>query len=163
MHTKSKQLIRSTWLQVVPIADVAAKLFYRRLFELDPGLRPLFAGVDMEAQKASLLRALSAVVDGLDEIDRLRPLLEALGRRHVAYGATAEHYDTVGAALLWTLEQGLGDAWNEAAQAAWRDAYGLVAGTMQAAAAGVSPVGATTGGEQDEFMPRADFRRGLII
>ena len=161
MQSKSKQLVRSTWQQVVPVAGHAAELFYRRLFELDAELRPLFAGVDLEAQKTSLVQALSAVVDGLDEIDRLLPRLEALGRRHVAYGATAEHYDTVGAALLWTLEQGLGDAWSEAARAAWSDAYGLVAGAMQGAAAEVPPAASSSGDEQQQYMPGLAFSPGF--
>lgn len=159
MNTQSKTLIRSTWQQVVPIADAAADLFYRRLFEIEPGLRPLFAGTDMDAQKASLLQALSAVVDGLDDTHRLLPRLEALGRRHVGYGATPRHYDSVGAALLWTLEQGLGEAWSEAAHAAWRDAYGLVSGVMQGASAGPSAVLENEG----EFKPRTDFRTGFNI
>jgi len=159
MNSLDKQLIESTWQQVLPAADTTAVLFYRRLFEIDPGLRPLFAGVDLEAQQASLAHALSAVVDGLDDIDRLRPRLEALGRRHVAYGATASHYDSVGSALLWTLERGLGDAWSEAAGAAWRDAYGLVSGIMQGAATAPS----AAPGAGDEFTPRTDFKPAFII
>jgi len=156
LNSPDKQLIESTWQQVVPIADTAASLFYRRLFEIDPELRPLFAGVDMVAQKKSLLQALSAIVDGIDDFDCLRPRLEALGRRHVAYGATASHYDSVGAALLWTLEQGLGDAWSESVGTAWRDAFGLVSSSMQAgAAATLAPV--------DEFAPRSDFKPTIII
>jgi len=164
MNMQTRTLIRSTWQQVVPVADAAADLFYRRLFEIDPGLRPLFAGADMDAQKASLLQALSAVVDGLEDIDRLQPRLAALGRRHVGYGATPKHYESVGAALLWTLEQGLGAAWSESVEAAWRDAYGLVSGVMQAAATGDESSAGTPAvrGGEDDFMPRTDFRPGLI-
>ena len=158
MNALNKQLIESTWQKVAPIADTAAALFYRRLFEIDPGLRPLFAGVDMDAQHRKLVQGLSAVVEGLDDIDRLRSQLETLGRRHIAYGATAKHYDSVGSALLWTLEQGLGDAWNEAAEAAWREAYGLIAGIMQDAATALSGCGT-----EDEFAPRTDFKPAFII
>lgn len=145
MNPEQTQLIQSTWRQVVPVADDAMQQFYRRLFEIDPGLLPLFAASDMREQRARLAQALSAVVDGLDDIERLLPQIEALGRRHVAYGATAKHYDSVGEALLWTLRRGLGDAWSEAAEAAWSDAYGLVSRVMQKAAAdhsaGASPSG----------------------
>ena len=131
MNPEQSQLIQLTWRQVVPVADDAMQQFYRRLFEIDPGLRPLFAASDMHKQRARLAQVLSAVVDGLDDIERLLPQIEALGRRHVGYGATAKHYDSVGEALLWTLRRGLGDAWSEAAEAAWSDAYGLVSSVMQ--------------------------------
>jgi len=138
MNPEQSELIRSTWRQVVPVADSAMRLFYRRLFEIDPGLRPLFADSDMNEQCARLAQALSAVVDGLDDIGRLMPRLQALGRRHVGYGATGRHYESVGSALLWTLRQGLGDDWSESAEAAWREAYALVSSAMQHAAAGIA-------------------------
>ena len=134
MSPEQSELISSTWRQVEPIADDAMRLFYRRLFEIEPGLRPYFAATEMSEQRHRLAQALSAVVDGLEDVGRLLPRLEALGRRHVEYGATAKHYDAVGAALLWTLRRGLGDAWNEAAESAWRIAYELVSNTMQGAA-----------------------------
>lgn len=130
MNQVQINLIKSTWRQVVPIADDAASLFYRRLFEVDPGLASHFHGVDMPLQRKRLLEALSMVVERLDEFETIIPQLGALGRRHANYGASAEAYETVGAALLWTLEQGLGDAWSPAVEAAWREAYGLLSGVM---------------------------------
>ena len=117
-----------------PIRDQAAALFYGRLFELDPSLRPLFKG-DMAEQGRKLMNMLATAAMGLDRLDGIVGEVQALGRRHVAYGVQDAHYDTVGAALLWTLEQGLGDAFTPQVKAAWAEAYTLLAGTMKQAAA----------------------------
>jgi hemoglobin-like flavoprotein len=120
---------------VVPIADAAATLFYDRLFVLDASLRPMFEKTDMTEQRRKLMAALAAVVNGLDNLALLIPVLENLGRYHVRYGVTRQHYETVGTALLWTLEQGLKDAWTPAVKVAWTTAYGTVAGVMSNPAA----------------------------
>src|SRR3712207_225737 len=100
---RQKLLVQQTFADVAPIADVAARLFYARLFELDPSLEALFGG-DMEEQGRKLMQMLTVAVRGLDHLDELVPAVRALGRRHVGYGVRDEHYATVGAALLWTLE-----------------------------------------------------------
>ena len=102
METKDLQLIRETWAQVLPIADQAAQLFYGRLFELSPEIEQMFANADMMAQRGKLLTALNLAVQNVDNPDALLPVLQDLGRKHVDYGVKHEHYDTVGAALLWT-------------------------------------------------------------
>jgi hemoglobin-like flavoprotein len=135
MSPENRTFVKSTWAMVVPIADVAATLFYQRLFVLDPSLRPMFERTDMTQQRRKLMAALAGVVNGLDNLDPLIPVLENLGRNHLRYGVTDRHYDTVGAALLWTLEQGLKDAWVPAVKTAWTTAYGVVAGVMRNAAA----------------------------
>lgn len=127
-------LIQASFAKVLPIADTAAALFYGRLFELDPSLRPLFQG-DMREQGRKLMTMLRVVVNGLHRLDQLVPAVQELGRRHAAYGVADEHYDTVAAALLWTLHQGLGDDWTPNVEAAWVVAYTLLADTMKAAAA----------------------------
>lgn len=127
-------LVQQTFEQVKPIADVAADLFYNRLFELDPSLRPLFRG-DMQEQGRKLMQMLSVAVAGLTRLDTLVPAVEALGRRHVGYGVKDEHYATVGAALLWTLGQGLGNAFTPDVEAAWATAYGVLSSVMQNAEA----------------------------
>jgi hemoglobin-like flavoprotein len=127
-------LVKSSWAKVVPIAQTAAKLFYGRLFDLDPALRPLFKG-DMEEQGRKLMRMVGTAVNGLDRLDQIVPAVKDLGVRHAGYGVTDAHYDTVGAALLWTLGQGLGDAYTRETEAAWATVYGLLADTMKAAAA----------------------------
>ena len=118
MSPENKTLVKSTWATVAPIADVAAILFYDRLFALDASLRPMFAKSDMAEQRRKLMQALAAVVNGLDNLDPLIPVLEKLGRNHVRYDVIDRHYDIIGAALLWTLEQGLQDAWTPAVVAA---------------------------------------------
>jgi len=135
MTPESKKLVQESWTLVEPIADTAAALFYGRLFELDPSLRPMFRG-DLKEQGKKLMQMLTVVVRGLDRLDQLVPAVEALGRRHAGYGVRDEHYDTVAAALLWTLGEGLGDAFTPAVKAAWTEAYTLLATVMQRAAAG---------------------------
>ena len=128
------ELVQDTFDVIAPIADDAAALFYRRLFEIDPTLRAMFKG-DMAEQRRKLMQMLTAAVKGLPRLDRLVPVVEELGRRHATYGVTDDHYDTVGAALLWTLEKGLGDAFTDEAREAWATVYGLLATTMKQAAA----------------------------
>lgn len=131
-------LLRDSWKDVSAIADTAAQLFYDRLFELDPALAPLFAESDMQAQRHKLIAALDAVIGGLDRPDALIAELSALGARHASYGTRPTHYDTVGAALLWTLGRGLGPRFTPDVRAAWTTAYALVAGVMREAGRRVS-------------------------
>jgi len=126
--------VRETFALVRPIAQQAGDLFYTRLFELDPTLRPLFKG-DLAEQSRKLMQMIATAVDGLDNLDSIVPAVRALGIRHAGYGVLDRHYDTVAAALLWTLAQGLGTAFTPEAQAAWTAAYGILAGTMKSAAA----------------------------
>jgi hemoglobin-like flavoprotein len=132
---EQRALVQQTWQQVVPIADTAARVFYNRLFEIDPQLRVMFDRVEMKSQRGKLIQVLAMAVDKLDRIEELVPVIEALGRRHAAYGVSDSHYETVGAALIWTLEKGLGKAWSEEVKAAWTDVYMLLANVMRTAAA----------------------------
>ena len=127
-------LVQQSWEQVLPIADDAAQLFYGRLFELDPSLRSMFAHSDMSEQRKKLMQMLTVAVRGLGRLEELLPAVEALGRRHVNYGVTAQHYDTVAAALLWTLEQGLGAAFTPNVRAAWVETYTALSSVMQGGA-----------------------------
>ncbi len=128
------KLVQDSFLLVLPIEDTAADLFYQRLFELDPSLRPLFKG-DLAKQKKMLMQTLSVAVRGLSKLDAVVPVLEHLGQRHVDYGVEDRHYETVGAALLWTLEKGLGAAYTAETAAAWTAVYALIAKVMKNAAA----------------------------
>jgi hemoglobin-like flavoprotein len=128
-------LVQATWQKVTPIADTAARLFYERLFELEPDLRSLFGRTDMDEQRRKLLQMLALAVASLDRLETLRPALEALGRRHLGYGVEDRHYDLVGAALLWTLEQGLGDEYTRSVRDAWTAAHTALSTIMQDAAA----------------------------
>lgn len=126
-------LVRDSFRKIVPIADQAAALFYARLFELDPSLRPLFRG-DMQEQGRKLMTMLATAVAGLEKLDVIVPAVRQLGARHSSYGVRAEHYATVGAALLWTLEKGLGPEFTPEVRAAWTTTYTLLANTMKDAA-----------------------------
>ena len=135
------ELIEGSFKKVQPIADQAAQLFYTRLFETNPRLRPLFRG-DMVEQGRKLMFMLGVAVASLRRLDQLTPGLEDLGRRHAGYGVQTQDYDTVGSALLWTLEQGLGDAFTPEVESAWGDMYSWVASTMQRGAAKAAAVAA---------------------
>jgi len=128
-----KKLVQESFAAIAPIADDAAALFYRRLFEIDPSLRHMFRG-DMSEQRKKLMQMLTAAVKGLDRLDQLVPVVRELGRRHATYGVADAHYDTVGEALLWTLEKGLGAAFTPETREAWTTVYGILATTMQQAA-----------------------------
>jgi hemoglobin-like flavoprotein len=130
-------LVEQSFARLVPIAEIAAKLFYARLFEIAPDLRgTLFRQVDMAAQRKKLILVLALAVKSLRQPDALLPMLRDLGRRHVRYGVLDEHYDTVGLALLWTVERTVGGAFTPEAREAWRSVYALVADTMKAGALG---------------------------
>ena len=131
-------LVQQTWNQVLPIADDAARLFYNRLFQLDPSLRAMFKQTDMAEQRKKLMQMITVAVRGLGKIEELIPAVRALGQRHVGYGVQDHHYDTVGAALLWTLEQGLGEAFTEEARASWTETYYTLANVMRSASQSVA-------------------------
>jgi hemoglobin-like flavoprotein len=131
MSPEEKALVKETWQKVLPIADTAAGLFYDRLFEIDPTTRPLFQTTNLTEQRLKLIQALTMVVQGLDHVEKLVTALTDLARRHASYGVLNAHYDSVGAALLWTLEQGLGAAWTPQARTAWSHAYALLADIMR--------------------------------
>lgn len=122
-------LVKDSFRKIVPIADQAAALFYARLFELDPELRPLFRG-DMLEQGRKLMSMIATAVAALDRIETILPAVRALGARHAGYAVTEEHYATVGVALLWTIEKGLGAEFTPAVRDAWSATYSLLANTM---------------------------------
>jgi nitric oxide dioxygenase len=124
--------VQSTWSAVVPIADTAADLFYDRLFALDGKLRPLFPD-DLTEQKKKLMAMIGRVVSSLRDLGSIVPAVQDLGRRHVGYGVKDEHYATVAAALLWTLEKGLGDKFTPEVKDSWVAAYTVLSQTMIAA------------------------------
>jgi hemoglobin-like flavoprotein len=142
MTNAQKDLVQQSWAQVMPISHTAATLFYSRLFILDPNLRHLFRSPDMAEQGRKLMQMLTVVVKGLDRLDQLIPAVQALGRRHTGYGVRDYHYETVAEALLWTLQQGLGEAFTAEVRQAWVEAYTVLADVMKAAAAAAEPVAA---------------------
>jgi len=127
-------LIKSSFSQVVPIANQAAGLFYGRLFEIAPETKSLFYHTEMTDQGVKLMQMIGHAISLLTTPERLVPALQNLGQRHVNYGVTAAHYDAVGTALLWTLEQGLGDAFTPETRDAWTQVYTIMADTAKNAA-----------------------------
>ncbi len=134
LTTRQKELVQATWSQVEPIAETAATLFYGKLFELDPTLKPLFTS-DPKEQGKKLMTMITLAVRGLDNLAALVPAVQSMGKRHTGYGVKDEHYATVGTALLWTLGQGLGTAFTDEVKEAWTVVYIILADTMKAGAA----------------------------
>jgi hemoglobin-like flavoprotein len=125
--------VKASFELVRPIAPQAGAMFYDKLFELDPSLRPLFKG-DIAEQSRKLMQTLATVVNSLDRLDAIVPAVQSLGARHADYGVKDADYDTVAAALIWTLNKGLGAAFTADVRDAWVAAYGILAETMKAAA-----------------------------
>ncbi|MBV9496980.1 MAG: hemin receptor [Acidobacteria bacterium] len=134
MNASQVKLIQLSFKEVAPAAEVAADVFYSRLFELDPSLRHLFRG-DMQEQGKKLMQTLALVVTNLRTLDTIVPAVQKLGARHAGYGVRDEHYETVGTALLWTLGKCLGSSFTKETEEAWAAAYSLLANTMKEAAA----------------------------
>lgn len=129
MENRTVVAVQSSWQAVEPIAPQAAALFYQNLFEADPSLQPLFRG-NMEEQGKKLMQMIGAAVGKLNDPDTLIPILQNLGKRHSTYGVTDQHYQTVGGALLKTLEQGLGPAFTPPVKEAWTKVYGVMSSVM---------------------------------
>ena len=132
MTPQQIELVQTSFKKVVPIAGTAADLFYDRLFETAPEVRALFPD-DMKEQKVKLMAMLGTAVSSLHKLDEILPAVKALGERHKGYGVTAAHYAPVGAALLWTLEKGLGPDFTPEVKEAWTLTYTALAGVMTSA------------------------------
>ena len=134
MTPQQIEQVKTSWQKVLPIRDTAAEMFYSRLFALDPSVKPLFKG-DMREQGRKLMTMITTAVTSLDKLDKIVTAVQDLGRQHAGYGVKPSHYATVGGALLWTLEQGLGEAFTADVKQAWTEVYGVLSTTMQQAAA----------------------------
>lgn len=136
MEAKTIALVQDSFKKVRPIADTAAELFYTKLFQLDPPLKQLFPedSQSMKTQGSKLMSMLGAAVAGLKDFDSLVPVLEDLGKRHLDYKVEEFHYQTVGEALIATLETGLGDEFTYEVKNAWVDAYITMTDVMKNAA-----------------------------
>ena len=137
MTSQQIDLVQTSFAQVRATPDAVAALFYNKLFELDPSLRPMFRG-DLTEQGRKPMQMLSFAVSSLRRLEQIVPAVEDLGRRHASYGVRDQHYATVAAALLWTLEQGLGAGFTPEVKAAWVAMYGIVTSAMQRGAAQVA-------------------------
>jgi nitric oxide dioxygenase len=126
-------LIQDSFKKVVPIADTAADIFYTRLFEIAPEVKPMFKG-DISEQGKKLMTTLGVVVNGLRDLDKIVPVAQQLAVKHIDYGVKEEHYAPVGEALIFTLEKGLGDDFTPELKESWLAAYTTLSGVMIAAA-----------------------------
>jgi hemoglobin-like flavoprotein len=135
MTTRQIELVQTSFRSVQPIAAMAAELFYKRLFQLEPSAAALFKG-DMKEQGRKLMQVLALAVGSLGNLSTLVPIVQQLGVRHAGYGVKPEHYDSVGEALLWTLAMGLQDGFTEDVRSAWATAYAMLAGVMKEAGYG---------------------------
>jgi hemoglobin-like flavoprotein len=133
MTHEEKQLVQTTFAKAERIPEIVGLAFYQHLFTIDPDLRPLFRN-DIHEQSKKLMATLKLAVESLENPQNLVPALQALGRRHLQYGVRDDHYDTVGIALLWTLEHTLGTDFSPKARHAWSLVYAWVATTMREAA-----------------------------
>ncbi len=129
MTPNEKDLVRESWSKVLPIQETAAELFYGRLFAVYPEVAPMFKG-DMKEQGEKLMKLLDQAVGSLDNIETLIEPLKQSGRAHRAYGVQQEDYDKVADCLLWTLGQGLGEAFDEKTKGAWVVTYQTLSGVM---------------------------------
>lgn len=134
MTPQQIELVKKTWTMVVPIADKAAELFYGRLFELEPSYKDMFKN-DMTEQGKKLMKTINIAVEALDDVEPLIPTLKQMGADHAGYGVVDRDYNVVGAALLWTLEQGLGDEFTDEVKNAWGAVYEVLASVMKEGAA----------------------------
>ena len=142
MTPKDVDLVQSSFAKIAPIGDETGGLFYERLFQIAPDLRPLFRG-DMDEQGRMFMSMLTVAVNGLDAFDSIEPALRELAIRHAGYGVKAEHFASVGAALMWILEQSLGADFSDEVRSAWLSVYDALSGVMIEAAYGGAAGSAT--------------------
>jgi nitric oxide dioxygenase len=130
MTQKQKDLVKSTWALVATIDPVVVgSLFYNHLFKIAPQVKHMFRN-PIDGQSKKLLAMIGYIIAKLDRIETIVPEIEKLAKKHSAYGVKPEHYATVGDALLWTLEKGLGEHWNEEVKEAWTTCYVLLSNVM---------------------------------
>lgn len=134
MSPEQIQLVRQSFARVAPIAAQAGAMFYTKLFARDPAISGLFTSSDMSTQARKLLEMIGNAVRLLDDPERLEPVLRTLGRRHAEYGVKDAHYEAVGAALLETLTDALGQDFTHATREAWIALYAHVGCVMRAGA-----------------------------
>ena len=130
MTPRQINLVQNTFDMVLPIADLVAALFYGRLFELDPTVRPMFRN-NLALQGNKLMMTLALVIQGLEELELVLPTIQQLGRVHVNFGVQPDHYGLVGEALMWSLGHGLGEAFTPETKEAWMAAYAVISEMMQ--------------------------------
>ena len=129
LSTDDIERVRSSFDRIWPISTQTAGLFYDRLFEIAPEVRPLFRR-DIDEQKRKFIATLAVIVGSLDDSSKLVSLTDNLARQHGEFGVQPAYYPIVGEALLWSLERGLGDNWTPGVAASWSKAYGVISTFM---------------------------------
>jgi hemoglobin-like flavoprotein len=133
LSDSEKSLVIESFAKVAPIAEKAAEIFYNRLWEIDPSTKGLFKKTNMREQGRKLMQTLATAVGALHNLEGIIPVVQQLGKRHIAYGVQKEQYDSVGTALIWTLEQGLGADFTPETKEAWVKVYGILASVATSA------------------------------
>jgi hemoglobin-like flavoprotein len=132
MKTNQISLVKESFGLVAKIpAEAVGSLFYNRLFEIAPEVRPMFRNADIPEQSRKLFSMLSYIISKLDNLETILGDVAKLSQRHLKYGVQDYHYEKVGEALLWTLEQGLGKNWTAETQDAWIACYTILSGAMK--------------------------------
>lgn len=135
MTPEQAKLVRLSFVSLLDRKVETGKQFYQRLFAIAPDTRAMFKD-DIDAQAGKLMDTLSLAIATLRDPPALVEMLDSLARRHVSYGVRQEHYEQVGAALLWTLEKSLGDGYTPEVKTAWTELYKAVSTVMRSAAYG---------------------------
>jgi PAS domain S-box-containing protein len=148
------ELLESSFKLVAPKGEALVTRFYERLFKKYPAVKPLFKKTSIKEQKKKLLASLVLVIQNLRHPDKLTPVLQDMGARHVGYGAKPAHYDAVGENLLAVLGEFAGPAWTPQVKQAWTDAYGAIKTIMLA---GAERAHSTQG---DKTMSKAKQKKG---
>ncbi len=123
---REKQLIADTYAKLEAQIDEAAVVFYGRLFKVAPHTRELFKRADMRDQGMKLIQTIGLAIGGVYDLEKLAPVMQALGARHISYGVTAEQYPLIGETLIWTLENMLEDDFSPETKAAWEKVYKIL-------------------------------------
>jgi hemoglobin-like flavoprotein len=133
VNAAQREIVQTTFARLAVMPEVAGVLFYERLFTTNPSFRPLFKN-DMRVQVGRLMTMLTMVVYNLHQPSEVLPAIRDLAVRHVKYGVKLADYDALRQALLWTLEQALGEDFTPTVREAWTVCYDELAGEMKAAA-----------------------------
>lgn len=132
MTQSEKQMIRDSYEQIRTYQESVFMLFYGRMFQLDPSIKPMFKN-DMREQSKKLVDTLDILVGSLDGLEKLLPAVRELGRSHAGYGVKPHHYETLASAMLWAFGQALSGSFPPEVRAAWRKVLELVSSEMIAA------------------------------
>ncbi|MDJ0677055.1 MAG: adenylate/guanylate cyclase domain-containing protein [Calothrix sp. MO_167.B42] len=131
--SRQVELVQTSFINLLSQGESTAKLFYERLFEIAPEVRALFKE-NMVVQQRKFMATLQVAVNGLSDVEKILPVVQELGRKHGHYGITHEQYEILAEALIWTLEQKLGENFTPEVKAAWISAYNLLTAVMKEAA-----------------------------